>query len=71
MTFEHAWRGGTLLGASDGLFKYVDLRRIQEQVGLADVRTAALALAALPRLASGALPDDVGLVLCRPSVSRP
>jgi hypothetical protein len=70
VAFEHAWRGGTLLVASDGLFKYVDLRRIQEQVGLADVQAVALALAALPRLASGALPDDVGLVLCRPSVSR-
>ncbi|MCP3063010.1 SpoIIE family protein phosphatase [Myxococcus sp. K38C18041901] len=69
--FEHLWRGGTLLGASDGLFKYVDLRRIQEHVGLADVQAAARTLATLPRLASGVLPDDVGLVLCRPSASRP
>ncbi|NPD25025.1 protein phosphatase 2C domain-containing protein [Corallococcus exiguus] len=71
VTFERVWRGGVLLGASDGLFKYVDLRRIQEHVTIADAHAAVLALAALPRLASGALPDDVGLVLCRPSAPRP
>ncbi|WAM25354.1 PP2C family serine/threonine-protein phosphatase [Myxococcus sp. NMCA1] len=70
VTFELAWRGGVLLGASDGLFKYVDLRLIQEHVSLADANAAVLALAALPRLASGTLPDDVGLVLCRPSAPR-
>ncbi|QDE71153.1 hypothetical protein BHS09_31595 [Myxococcus xanthus] len=70
VTFELAWRGGMLLGASDGLFKYVDLRLIQEHVSLADANAAVLALAALPRLASGTLPDDVGLVLCRPSAPR-
>ncbi|NTX03502.1 PP2C family serine/threonine-protein phosphatase [Myxococcus sp. CA040A] len=71
VTFEFAWRGGVLLGASDGLFRYADLRRIQAQVSLSDANAAVLALAALPRLASGALPDDVGLVLCRPSAPRP
>ncbi|RKG63855.1 protein phosphatase 2C family protein [Corallococcus sp. CA054B] len=71
VTFARVWRGGVLLGASDGLFKYVDLRRIRDQVSLADANAAVLALAALPRLASGALPDDVGLVLCRPSAPRP
>ncbi|MBN8469533.1 protein phosphatase 2C domain-containing protein [Corallococcus exiguus] len=71
VTFERVLRGGVLLGASDGLFKYVDLRRIQEHVSIADAHAAVLALAALPRLASGALPDDVGLVLRRPSAPRP
>ncbi|WP_426754728.1 protein phosphatase 2C domain-containing protein [Myxococcus sp. Y35] len=71
VVFEREWRGGVLLGATDGLFKYVDLRHIQERVSLADANTAVLALAAMPRLASGALPDDVGLVLCRPSAPRP
>ncbi|QSQ20979.1 protein phosphatase 2C domain-containing protein [Pyxidicoccus parkwayensis] len=64
--FDTQWSGGTLLGASDGLFKYVDARRIRAVASDPDLSAAARALAALPRLASGELPDDVGLVLCRP-----
>lgn len=63
--FELPWTGGTLLASSDGLFKYADARRIRELASGEDLPAAARALAALPRLASGGLPDDVGLVLCR------
>jgi serine/threonine protein phosphatase PrpC len=66
VSFDTAWTGGTLLGGSDGLFKYVDARRIREVASYPDLSAAAHALAALPKLASGGLPDDVGLVLCRP-----
>jgi serine/threonine protein phosphatase PrpC len=63
--FELPWSSGVLLAASDGLFKYADSGRIRALCSETDLSTAARALAALPRLASGGLPDDVGLVLCR------
>jgi serine/threonine protein phosphatase PrpC len=61
--------GQTLLVASDGLFKYADATRIIQTV--ADAATAeplepvARRLINLVRLRSGALPDDVAVVLCR------
>ncbi len=63
--FEQPWSSGVLLAASDGLFKYADAGRIQALASGTDLSDTARALAALPRLASGGLPDDVGLVLCR------
>jgi hypothetical protein len=63
--FEQPWSEGVLLAASDGLFKYADAGRIQALCSGTDLATAARSLAALPRLASGGLQDDVGLVLCR------
>ena len=63
--FDLPWTGGTLLAGSDGLFKYADARRIQALASSPDLSASARELAALPRLASGGLPDDVGLVLCR------
>jgi len=63
--FDTPWTGGVLLAGSDGLFKYADGPRIRAAAAGPDLSAAARELAALPRLASGGLPDDVGLVLCR------
>ncbi|NMO17637.1 SpoIIE family protein phosphatase [Pyxidicoccus fallax] len=63
--FDVPWTGGTLVAASDGLFKYADALRIRAVASGLDLTASARELAALPRLASGGLPDDVGLVLCR------
>jgi serine/threonine protein phosphatase PrpC len=56
---------GTLLLASDGLFNYVQPELIVACARKADLQAAAEALANLPRLRSGKLPDDVSVVLCR------
>lgn len=53
---------GTLVVGTDGLFKYVDAASISAACG-ASVIDAADRLAGLPRLASGAYPDDVAAVL--------
>jgi hypothetical protein len=63
--FDVPWPQGTLLAGSDGLFSYADPRRIRAVASGPDLAASARELAALPRLASGGLPDDVGLVLCR------
>jgi PPM family protein phosphatase len=56
---------GTLLVASDGLFKYADESRICETAREEEIELAAKHLVDLVRLRSGALPDDVSVVLCR------
>ncbi|MHC4563676.1 MAG: protein phosphatase 2C domain-containing protein [Planctomycetota bacterium] len=56
---------GTLLVATDGLINYAPRDGICAAAQNADLRTAAEMLVNLPRLESGALPDDIGLVLCR------
>ena len=63
--------GGTLLAASDGLFKYADAARIAEVAREADLEQAARHLADLVRLPSGKLQDDVTVVLCRPGEVTP
>ncbi|MCP3136521.1 SpoIIE family protein phosphatase [Pyxidicoccus xibeiensis] len=68
--FEAPWTGGTVLAGTDGLFKYADASRIRAAASGPDVTASARALASLPRLTSGGLQDDVGLVLCRHPVSR-
>jgi len=55
----------TLLLATDGLLKYGRRDRIAVLARGADLQAAVLQLAELPRLRSGALPDDVGVILCR------
>jgi serine/threonine protein phosphatase PrpC len=57
--------GGTLLVASDGLLKYASQARIARIASGADLALAARALVDLVRLRSGALQDDVSIVLCR------
>lgn len=59
--------GGTLLVASDGLLKYAREARIASVVRGAELAAAAHALVELVRLRSGALQDDVSIILCRES----
>jgi PPM family protein phosphatase len=61
---------GTLLLASDGLFKYADWERIAEIARETDIQQAAGHLVDLVRLRSGSLPDDVSVILCRPLSQR-
>lgn len=56
---------GTLLLASDGLLKYASAERITGCVGGADLEAVARELVELVRLRSGALPDDVAVLLAR------
>ncbi|MFP2932767.1 SpoIIE family protein phosphatase [Pyxidicoccus sp. 3LG] len=68
--FEVPWTEGVLLAGTDGLFKYADAPRIRASASGPDLASSARALASLPRLASGGLQDDVGLVLIRHPASR-
>jgi len=65
VAFEAILRDATLLLASDGLLKYGRRDRIAVLARGADLQVAVRQLAELPRLRSGALPDDVGVILCR------
>ncbi len=56
---------GTLLIASDGLLKYARPADIAAVASGAELAAAARALVELVRLRSGALQDDVSIVLCR------
>ena len=67
VVFERNAFGGTLLLGSDGLIKYVPPARICEIARLPDLQEAVKSLVNLVRLKSGALQDDVAVVLCRRS----
>ncbi len=56
---------GTLLVASDGLTKFAAVEALLEAARLPDLEAAATRLVDLVRLRSGALQDDVSLVLIR------
>jgi len=56
---------GTLLLASDGLLKYTSLEKIAATIATADIDDAAKKLVELVRYQSGALPDDVSVLLAR------
>jgi PPM family protein phosphatase len=56
---------GTLLVASDGLFKYTSAQAIANAVRHADLDLAAEKLLGLVRYPSGELPDDVSIILIR------
>lgn len=56
--------GGTIVAASDGLWKYMDHERIAEAAALRPLEAVLDALVAGVRLRSGALQDDVGIVVC-------
>ncbi len=56
--------GGTIVVASDGLWKYMGHKRIGEAAALRPLESALDALVAGVRLRSGALQDDVGIVVC-------
>ncbi len=56
---------GTLLLATDGLLKYAapeTIGAVLREVSLRDIPTALIGLVRYP---SGALPDDVGIAVCR------
>ena len=57
---------GTLLVASDGLLKYSSPERIASVALTGEVEVSAQNLVQLVRYASGALPDDVSVLLVRP-----
>jgi serine/threonine protein phosphatase PrpC len=61
--FERAALSGTLVVATDGLFKYAAPDVIARIVRASAIRSAAEELIALVRLRSGTLADDVALVL--------
>jgi serine/threonine protein phosphatase PrpC len=61
--FESVWQGGRLLFASDGLIKYAPVDRIRALAVNGSLESAADALANCVRLPSGALQDDVAIVL--------
>jgi serine/threonine protein phosphatase PrpC len=65
VSFIQPCRAGTLLVATDGLFKYAPGERVRAALAGQDMEHIADELLQLPRMQSGALPDDVGLVLCR------
>ncbi|MDP3278913.1 MAG: protein phosphatase 2C domain-containing protein [Deltaproteobacteria bacterium] len=56
---------GVLLLATDGLLKYAPETKIQHLATDGNVSVAAAKLVDLVRTASGALQDDVGLIVCR------
>jgi serine/threonine protein phosphatase PrpC len=65
ISFRRPLRGGTLLLASDGLFKYARRNDIAEVAVREDLDTVARDLIRLPQFRSGDVPDDVGVALCR------
>ena len=56
---------GTLLVASDGLFKYGNAARIRELASASELDTVAERLIDSVRLRSGRLQDDVAVAICR------
>ena len=61
--FEARLGRGTLLIATDGLWKYMDRARISKATAIRPLGAACSALVGGVRLRSGALQDDVALVL--------
>jgi serine/threonine protein phosphatase PrpC len=60
----------TLLLGTDGLFNYVSTAQIQNCIAnSSNIERAGAALTDAARLPSGALQDDIGLVIARPSLS--
>jgi serine/threonine protein phosphatase PrpC len=63
--FECELSDGTLVVASDGLWKYTSLESIEQKLRTAEPERLAAQLADLVRLRSGAFPDDVAIVTCQ------
>ena len=63
--FETPFTGGTLLVASDGLLKYTSMEKIRPFAIEGPLNDAVSGLVDLVRLRSGALQDEVAIVLCR------
>lgn len=65
VSFQKGFLGGTLLVASDGLVKYAPRQKICTLALDANLAGAGRKIIDLARLRSGALQDDVALILCR------
>jgi serine/threonine protein phosphatase PrpC len=65
VTFTRGLLNGTLLVATDGLLKYTSLEKIAATILASDFDSAASKLIELVRYQSGALPDDVSILLVR------
>jgi len=65
VSFRHPMRRGFLLLATDGLLKYTSAERIIATCQQPLIETAAQHLIQLVRYDSGALPDDVTLILTK------
>jgi serine/threonine protein phosphatase PrpC len=65
VSFAREAVSGTVLVASDGLLKYTSLEKITAIAAGPDVDEAARNLVELVRYQSGALPDDVSVLLAR------
>ena len=61
--FDGSVAGGTLLAATDGLWKYLDRARIAKATEIRPLEAAAEALVNGARLRSGALQDDVAVAI--------
>ena len=64
--FTHELSNETLLVATDGLLKYTSLEKIAATILASDFESAASKLVGLVRYQSGALPDDISILLARP-----
>lgn len=62
--FVHHFALGSIVLATDGLWKYTSLERVREQVIGQTSDCAAQGLVRLVTYPSGALPDDVGVIVC-------
>jgi serine/threonine protein phosphatase PrpC len=71
VAFDRPGFDGSLLLASDGLANYTTRQKIAETLKLEDGDQACRNLVNLVRLKSGALPDDVGVILCRRTRDKP
>ncbi len=69
VSFGLAVLDGTLVVASDGLFKYARADVVCEAARRSATDAVAPALVERVRLPSGALPDDIAIVVCRPTGS--
>jgi serine/threonine protein phosphatase PrpC len=65
LAFGPVQHQGVLLLATDGLLKYAPEQKIRHLATDANVGVAAARLVDVARLASGALQDDVGIIVCR------
>jgi serine/threonine protein phosphatase PrpC len=63
--FARSSSPGTLVVASDGLWKYTSLELIEQKLPTVSPERLAVELAELVRLRSGAFPDDVAIATCR------
>ena len=65
--FSRGGLDGTLLVTTDGLLKYTSREAISATIGKCNLDALPEALVKLVRYASGNLPDDIAIGLCRPN----